>query len=47
MNNEFDYYLIESNSEFTSPLLRNDDEENSGGTMFLRKMQRVDTKNPI
>lgn len=42
MSNEFDYYLIESTGEFTSPLLRNDDKANSGGTMFLRRMQRVE-----
>lgn len=47
MSNEFDYYVIESTGEFTSPLLRNDDAANSGGTMFLIRMQRVDTKKPI
>ena len=42
--NEFDYYLIESDDNFMSPLLMNDDEINSGGTMFLRRFQRVDEK---
>lgn len=35
MNNEFDYYLIGSDGNYTSPLLMNDDEVNSGGTAFL------------
>ena len=42
--NEFDYYLIERDNKFMSPLLINDDEINSGGTMFLRRFQRVDEK---
>jgi hypothetical protein len=41
MNNEFDYYLIERDGNCMSPLLMNDDEMNSGGTMFLRRMERV------
>ncbi len=47
MNNEFDYYLIESAPNCQSPLLMNDDEINSGGTMFLRRMERVDTNKII
>ena len=39
--NEFDYYLIERDNNFMSPLLMNDDENNPGGTMFLRNMERV------
>ena len=33
--NGFDYFMIESDGNFTSPLLMNDDEINSGGTAFL------------
>ena len=40
--NEFDYYLIEGDNNFMSPLLMNDDGKNSGGTMFLRRMERVE-----
>ena len=45
--NEFDYYLIESDNNFMSPLLMNDDKINSGGTMFLRNFQRVDDETII
>jgi len=45
--NEFDYYLIERDNKFMSPLLINDDEINSGGTMFLRRFQRVDEKTTV
>ena len=40
--NEFDYYLIARDGKFMSPLLKNDDSKNSGGTMFLRRMERVE-----
>ena len=40
--NEFDYYLIASDNNYMSPLLMNDDSINSGGTMFLRRMERVE-----
>lgn len=40
MENEFDYYLIEGDSNYASPLLMNDDEINSGGTTFL--LERAD-----
>ena len=45
--NEFDYYLIERDRKFTSPLLMNDDEINSGGIMFLYDMKKTDAKTPI
>ena len=45
--NEFDYYLIERDNKFMSPLLINNDEINSGGTMFLRRLQRVDDKTVV
>ena len=45
--NEFEYYLVKSDNNFMSPLLMNDDEINSGGTMFLRRLQRVDDKTVV
>jgi hypothetical protein len=42
MNNEFEYYLIESDGKYASPLLMNDDEVNSGGTAFLRRYTPID-----
>jgi hypothetical protein len=47
MANDFDYYLIGRDNKFMSPLLMNDDEINSGGTAFLRRLQKVDDKNTI
>jgi hypothetical protein len=45
--NDFDYYLIARDGNFTSPLLMNDDKKNSGATKFLDRMQEVDAKTPI
>jgi hypothetical protein len=45
--NDFDYYLIGRDGNFTSPLLMNDDKKNSGATEFLDRMQEVDGKEPI
>ena len=45
--NEFEYYLITRDGKFASPLLMNDDNVNSGGTMFLRNFQRVDDETTI
>jgi hypothetical protein len=42
-SNEFEYYLILRNNKFTSPLLSNDDDIDSEGTVFLNRMQKVDT----
>ena len=39
--NEFDYYLIQRDNSFMSPLLRNNDDVNPSGTMFLRNLERV------
>jgi hypothetical protein len=41
MSNEFEYYLIEGDNKFMSPLLMNDDKINSDGTMFLQRMGKV------
>ena len=40
--NEFDYYLIERDNKFMSPLLMENDEVNSDGVAFLRRLQRVE-----
>lgn len=45
--NTFDYYLIESDGAFDSPLLVNDDDTNPGGTMFLRRQKKVETETPV
>jgi hypothetical protein len=42
VTNEFDYYLIEGDGKYASPLLKNDDEINSGGTAFLRRYKPID-----
>ncbi|MDL2305080.1 hypothetical protein LJC72_07045 [Bacteroides sp. OttesenSCG-928-D19] len=42
MTTEFDYYLIEGDNNYMSPLLMNDDEVDSEGTLFLNRMQKVD-----
>lgn len=47
VTNEFEYYLIESDYNYMSPLLRNDDYKNSGGTTFLDEMIKIDLKKPI
>jgi hypothetical protein len=39
--NEFDYYLIERDGNYMSPLLMDNDEINSDGTAFLRRMEMV------
>ena len=39
---EFDYYLIGSNNNFTSPLLMNDDDVDDCGTDFLDDMESID-----
>ena len=45
--NEFDYYLIARDGKFTSPLLMNDDEINSGGIAFLRRLNKVESEETI
>ncbi|MDR2890026.1 MAG: hypothetical protein LBV18_00180 [Alistipes sp.] len=40
--NEFEYYLIERDGKYASPLLMNDDEFDEDGTMFLRNMEKVE-----
>jgi hypothetical protein len=42
MENEFEYYLIERDGKYQSPLLMNDDEFDEDGTMFLRNMENVE-----
>ena len=39
---EFDYYLIESDENYLSPLLMNDDDVESGATAFLRRYKPID-----
>lgn len=41
-NNEFDYYLINNDPNYQSPLLLNDDEEDDSGTAFLDDMEPID-----
>jgi hypothetical protein len=41
-NNEFEYYLIESDSNYTSPVLMNDDDVDDCGTDFLDDGEPVD-----
>jgi hypothetical protein len=42
--NEFEYYLIERDGKYQSPLLMNDDKLNPSGTMFLRRMEKVSSE---
>jgi hypothetical protein len=42
MENEFDYYLIESDNNFMSPLLMNNDDVDDCGTDFLDDMEPID-----
>lgn len=42
MNDEFDYYLIQSSGKFTPPLLRNDDDIDSSGCTFLMRSELTD-----
>ena len=45
--NEFEYYLIESDNNFMSPLLMNDDKIDDSGTAFLDDMEPVDENTVI
>jgi hypothetical protein len=40
--NDFDYYLIESDGSFTSPLLMVDDENDPYGTVYLLRKEKVE-----
>ncbi|GHU05911.1 hypothetical protein FACS1894158_10440 [Betaproteobacteria bacterium] len=41
MENEFDYYVVESDGSFTSPLLNVNNDVDSGGIRYLRKGIKV------